>query len=804
MSASVLLPPRQGALPGTAPLSVPRGQSATIWRSLACERPHNALVRMSSPRQVGKMDGSRPHPERIGQYEIVKTLRLGSMWRTYKGVDPILRRNVALKAVSKELLSSRDSAGMARLQNEAGAAASLKHPGVVRVFGYDEDAGLAFVVMEYVEGRSLKERFQAPVGDAVALMVQLLEALSYAHDQGVVHRALKPSNLMLTSEGQLRVADFGVPRLDASPTNYMSPEQFIRAQVDRRSDIFSAGVIFYELLTGVNPFAGPAQDLINRVCNDKEGPPSEINSKVPSGFDPVCAKALAKVVHDRYLTARAFSDAVRSAFEAAFGTAPSKLISPETVIAGTAQPEDQSAAGPGSEPAGLSGGGSRWDDGTLQEVEKRLAAFIGPVAGVIVQKAASTATDLNQIYTLAAQSLEREEERRAFLAGRLATAPSPAPRPPEVSLQIPKQDLPVKAMPIGRDPTSEPKPAPKPPPRPEPSPARPDLKSGPRPAFQPEAKSSAEPGSKPSLESTPKPEPNAEVKPRPAPPQSPPPEKTDRLEELLGKQPETLAGYLKDSPAQVETVIHAFVATVEGLAATYAASAKIEPLTPQSISFDRIGKATIRAARPITHGTGGVVNNPRYAAPEVFAEKGGAESTTAGADVYALGAMFYEILLGRTLFSKSFGELQSDLDWLSWHADLERKAPPLKSLLPDCPAALSDLLESMMEKHAEKRTTDVQTILQRLRSVAQRANRTVVLSRPAAPRRTTASPGTKVAPEPVKVPISTSSRQRKKGGKRLALVLLLLVLIVCGVLVWLEPGLYRELVIRLHQLTQTP
>jgi len=752
------------------------------------------------------MDGSRPHPERIGQYEIVETLRLGSMWRTYKGVDPILRRSVALKAVSKELLSSRDLAGVARLQNEARAATSLKHPGVVRVFGYDEDAGLAFIVMEYVEGRSLKEGFQAPVGDAAALIVQLLEALSYAHDQGVVHRALKPSNLMLTREGQLRIADFGVPRIDTSTTNYMSPEQFIRAQVDRRSDIFSAGVIFYELLTGVNPFAGPAQDLINRVCNDKEGPPSEINSKVPSGFDPVCAKALAKVVSDRYLTARAFCDAVRGAFEAAFGTAPSKLISPETVIAGTAQPDDQSAAGPGSEPAGLSGGGSRWDDRTLQEVEKRLAAFIGPVAGVIVQKAASTATDLNQIYTLAAQSLEREEERRAFLSGRLATVPSPAPRPPEVSLQIPKQDLTVKAMPIGRDLTSEPKPAPKPPPPAEPSPARPDLKSGPRPAFQPEAKASAEPGPKPSLESTPKPEPKAEVKPRPAPPQSPLPEITDRLEELLGKQPETLAGYLKDSPAQVETVIHAFAATVEALAAAYAASAKIEPLTPQSISFDRMGKATIRAARPVTHGTGGVVNNPRYAAPEVFAEKGSAESTTAGADVYALGAMFYEILLGRTLFNKSFAEQQSDLDWLSWHAELEKKAPPLKSLLPDCPAALSDLLESMMEKHAEKRTKDVQAILQHLRSVAQRANRTVVLPRPTpAPVRMAASTKQPMAVAAAKPAGATPSvRKKKSSSKGLVLFLLfLLVLTTGGILVWQNPDLYRELITRFHQLTRT-
>ena len=752
------------------------------------------------------MDASTPRPERLGQYEIVETLRLGSMWRTYKGFDPILRRSVALKAISKDLLSSHGPAGMARLQDEARAAISLKHPGIVRLFAYDEDADSAFVVMEYVEGQSLKERFQAPVDDAVALIVQLLDALDYAHGQGVIHRAIKPSNLLLTSQGQLRIADFGVARFDLGASSYMSPEQFIRAQVDRRSDVFSAGVVFYELLTGVNPFAGPPQDLINRVCNDKERLPSEVSPNVPVAFDPVCAKALAKIVSDRYMTARGFCDAIRGAFEAAFGSPPSTVISKETFVAGTSRAEVQSGSGLRPEPTAPSAAGSRWEDETLRDVEKQLAAFIGPLARVIVQKAASRTTDLGQLYSLAAQSLERDEERRAFLAGRVAAGRIPAPgKPLEESPQVPRPALPVKPSPSKRDLAPEPRPAPKPDLRSELKPAKPDPKSGAMPAAGAELKSSVAPDATSNLKSGPKAEPKTDVKPRPAPAESAS-DVAGRLEELLGKQPETLAGYMKDSPAQVEGAIHAFVATVEALAAMYAANSKIEALTPQNICFDRLGKATIRAGRPGTHGTGGVVSNPRYAAPEVFAEKPGADSTTAAADVYALGAMFYEILLGRTLFEKSFAGQQSDLDWLSWHADLEKKAPPLKSLLPDSPAALSDLLESMMEKRLDKRTTDLKAILQGLRSVAQRANKTVVLPRPTAPGGKIAPSRPPIAATPAKTPTATLSVPRKKaGGKRLALLLLfLLALAVGGILMWQSPELYRELITRLRHLAQTP
>jgi len=401
----------------------------------------------------------------------------------------------------------------------------------------------------------------------------------------------------------------------------------------------------------------------------------------------------------------------------------------------------------------------RWDEGTLRAVEKQLATFIGPLARIIVKKAASRTTNLEDLYSVAAQSLQREDERRAFLARKAEVIRSGA----QLDRHLPP----------------EPKPAPKL-----------DLKSAATPAAKPELKFDPKPdvsGMKPEL----KPEAKADPKPRSAPVEA-----ASRWEELLGKQPENLAGYLKDGPPQIEEVIHAFVASVEALIAMYAANCKNEPLTPESICFDRFGKATIQSPQPtVTQRTGSVAGNPRYAVPEIFAEKGsGAESTIAVAHVYALGVMFYEILLGRKLFEKTFADQRTDLDWLRWHAALESKAPPLKALLPDGPAALSDLLESMMEKHAEKRAADLQAILSTLRGIAQRANKTIVLRKPTAP-----------AAAAAKAPAAPPSIPRKKGGKKLALVLLfILALAAGGVFLWQNPDFYREAISHFFHRAQTP
>ena len=426
----------------------------------------------------------------------------------------------------------------------------------------------------------------------------------------------------------------------------------------------------------------------------------------------------------------------------------------------------------------------KWEEGTLRAVEKQLATFIGPLARIIVKKAASKATNLDQLYSLVVQHLQREDERQAFLAGKAEVIRSGAQsEPPRVPLQARSAAAPANATPIESNRTPELKPAPKP-----------DLKSGPTPAAKPELPSGAKPDVS-SVKSELKPEAKADLKQRSAPAEAAS-GAAPGWEELLGKQPQNLAGYLKDGSPQLEEVIPAFIASVEALVAMYAANCKNEPLTPESICFDRFGKATIRSSQPaVTQRTGSVAGNPRYAVPEIFAEKGsGAESTIAVAHVYALGVMFYEILLGRKLFEKTFANQRTDLDWLRWHANLESKAPPLKAVLPDCPAGLSDLLESMMEKHAEKRTADLEKILSTLRGIAQRANKTIVLRKPTAAAIATARTPT----EPRSIP-------RKKGGKKLTLVLLIILALAAGgVLLWLNPDLYREVISHFYHPAQTP
>jgi serine/threonine protein kinase len=260
------------------------------------------------------------------------------------------------------------------------------------------------------------------------------------------------------------------------------------------------------------------------------------------------------------------------------------------------------------------------------------------------------------------------------------------------------------------------------------------------------------------------------------------------LEELLGKQPGNLAGYLRQKPPQMNELIHALVAATDALVTRYAATGKGGGLTPESICFDRMGKATIRVSTstvPQGSTLDGVVGSPRYAAPEIFAEKSaGADAPVASADIYALGFMFYEILLGRELFQKTFAGQKSDLDWLRWHADPKSKAPLLKTLLPEHPAALSELLESMMAKDAARRMTDPATILSRLRGIAQQADKTVIVRKPA----------------PQMKPPARRTSSLSKGRKTIARlsVAVILALVISGFVTWKNPNLHRKLLYWLH------
>src|SRR6266545_6415367 len=237
-------------------------------------------------------------PDRLGKYEITEVLGRGAMGVVYKGFDPGIRRIVAIKTIRRELIEGeRHAAAMlARFRNEAQAAGKLAHPGIVAVYDYGEDASVAYIAMEYVEGNSLREylgrgtRFAER--DAVSVMSQLLEALEHAHERRVWHRDIKPANIIVMMNGRVKVADFGIARIEASELTqtgamlgspgYMAPEQYAAAAIDHRADLFAAGVVFYQLVTGAKPFVGTSEQITYATCHtDGRGVPRR---------DPRCAR----------------------------------------------------------------------------------------------------------------------------------------------------------------------------------------------------------------------------------------------------------------------------------------------------------------------------------------------------------------------------------------------------------------------------------------------------------------------------------------------------------------------------------
>jgi serine/threonine-protein kinase len=268
---------------------------------------------------------------KLGRYELRRTLGRGAMGVVYEGYDPGLGRKVAIKTILQG--PEADAAVAAeyaeRFTREAKAAARLSHPNIVQVYDFGIESEVAYLVMEFVHGTELEaffvqgERFD--IADATRLMTELLDALDLAHDAGVVHRDIKPANIMVDEEGHAKLADFGVARVsdgtDVSQAGtmvgtpaYMSPEQIQGQKVDRRTDVFSAGVVLYQFLTGQKPFrGGGVYVLAKKILHDDPPVPSSLVESVSPGFDQVVARALAKHPSERYQTAREFSAALNRA-----------------------------------------------------------------------------------------------------------------------------------------------------------------------------------------------------------------------------------------------------------------------------------------------------------------------------------------------------------------------------------------------------------------------------------------------------------------------------------------------------------
>jgi len=252
--------------------------------------------------------GSVPAGTRVGRYEILSLLRQGGMGEVYSAEDCHLHRRVALKILPKHRTS--DPERVARFVREVQASATLNHPSIVAVHDAGSDGDVHYLAMELIDGAPLSEwmRKRRALAARVELMAQVAEGLARAHDEGIVHRDLKPDNIMVTPDGRAKIVDFGVAKLTervgeraastgiTTPTSrvgttaYMSPEQIEGRKLDRRTDVFSFGVVLYELLAGANPFAAPqyADTLHNVIHRD---PPLD---EIPPSLRRIVSRCLRK------------------------------------------------------------------------------------------------------------------------------------------------------------------------------------------------------------------------------------------------------------------------------------------------------------------------------------------------------------------------------------------------------------------------------------------------------------------------------------------------------------------------------
>ena len=255
----------------------------------------------------------------VGRYEIEKTLGRGAMGIVYLARDPLIDRKVALKTLRLDVDVDVADEFRERFLREAQAAGRLNHPGIVTIHdvGEDRSTGVLYIAMEYIEGRDLKEilasghRFRP--SEAARIVADVAVALDYAHQMGVVHRDIKPGNLILTQDGSACIADFGIARMESSnlttdgqfigTPNFMSPEQITAGPFDGRSDLFSLGVVLFTLLTGQRPYSGETMHQVTRrIIEDPVPIPSIIEEEVPAAFNPIVVKCLDKDPDRRFQT----------------------------------------------------------------------------------------------------------------------------------------------------------------------------------------------------------------------------------------------------------------------------------------------------------------------------------------------------------------------------------------------------------------------------------------------------------------------------------------------------------------------
>src|SRR5512135_330347 len=305
----------------------------------------------------------------LGRYEIVGELGQGAMGVVYKATDPLIDRIVAIKTITLSLAQEEREEYEARFYQEAKAAGRLSHPNIVTIFDVGRTGDIAYIAMEFLQGRELRDILNdkklLPVDQVVDIVAQVALGLDYAHEHGVVHRDIKPSNIMVGRDGHVKITDFGIARMASAGVRtqtgmvlgspkYMSPEQVMGKLTDQRSDVFSLGVMLYEMLTGQPPFMGEnVNAIMYQTLNAIPQPPSTLNAGVPEMLNFIVAKALAKDLDHRYQTARDFANDLR-ACQGAMPRSPMPASIAKSLGAVSAVPEarlGEAGLGEDSEPA---------------------------------------------------------------------------------------------------------------------------------------------------------------------------------------------------------------------------------------------------------------------------------------------------------------------------------------------------------------------------------------------------------------------------------------------------------------------